>query len=198
MPLTSPLRAPTDAELTALGETGAFVRDGLFGELAAQLRSAALAEVEAASLRPAGVSRGALREESVRGDFIRWVGPDDGPVWAAAHARFAELSEQLNQAAYLGLRRFDLQLAHYPPGARYVRHRDAFVGGPNRRLTAILYLNAGWRPEHGGALRLHLDAGVQDVAPELDRAVIFLSDRVEHEVLPTFAPRLALTAWYSP
>jgi SM-20-related protein len=26
--------------------------------------------------------------------------------------------------------------------------------------------------------------------------VVFLSERVEHEVLPTFAPRLAVTGWF--
>jgi SM-20-related protein len=44
-------------------------------------------------------------------------------------------------------------------------------------------------------LRLHGDAAV-DVAPVLGRLVVFLSAKVEHEVLPTWAPRLAVTAWY--
>jgi len=35
-----------------------------------------------------------------------------------------------------------------------------------------------------------------DVAPVLDRLVVFLSERLDHEVLPTFAPRLAVTAWF--
>jgi SM-20-related protein len=35
-----------------------------------------------------------------------------------------------------------------------------------------------------------------DVEPSLDRLVVFLSERIDHEVLPAFAPRLALTAWY--
>ena len=92
---------------------------------------------------------------------------------------------------------FDLQLAHYPGGGeRYVRHRDAFQGQSNRRVTAIYYANLDWRPEHGGLLRLHLEEGTQDVEPTLDRLVVFLSERVEHEVLPSHAPRLALTAWF--
>ena len=81
-------------------------------------------------------------------------------------------------------------------GARYVRHRDAFPGQGNRRLTAICYLNPDWRPEHGGMLRLHLDTGPLDVEPTLDRLVVFLSERVEHEVLPSRALRLAATAWF--
>ena len=78
-----------------------------------------------------------------------------------------------------------------------MRHRDAFPGGDNRRVTAILYLNPDWQPEHGGQLRLHLDPP-RDVEPFSERLVVFLSDRVEHEVLPAFADRWAITAWYYP
>ena len=63
-------------------------------------------------------------------------------------------------------------------------------------MTAIFYPNPDWRPEHGGLLRLYLKEGTVEVAPSLDRLVVFLSEQLEHEVLPTHAPRLALTAWY--
>jgi hypothetical protein len=33
------------------------------------------------------------------------------------------------------------------------------------------------------------------VDPVADRVVVFLSEEVEHEVLPTRAPRRAVTAW---
>ena len=78
-------------------------------------------------------------------------------------------------------------------------------------MTAIYYANPGWRPENGGALRLHAhgtdgtdaadaatDAGAVDLAPLLDRLLVFLSERVEHEVLPTKTPRWAVTAWFRP
>ena len=34
------------------------------------------------------------------------------------------------------------------------------------------------------------------VDPELDRLIVFLSERVEHEVLPARTPRRAVTAWF--
>ena len=37
----------------------------------------------------------------------------------------------------------------------------------------------------------------QDVLPEGGRLVVFLAGAVEHEVLPAYAPRVALTAWFS-
>ena len=64
-------------------------------------------------------------------------------------------------------------------------------------VTAIYYLNEGWTPSDGGVLRLHIaDGQLVEGQPILDRLVIFLSDRVEHEVLPAHAERLAITAWY--
>jgi len=110
---------------------------------------------------------------------------------------FEALRVECNRDAWLGLTRFDLQLAHYAGGGEhYVRHRDAFVGRAGRRLTAIAYLNAGWVLKDGGQLRLHGDPPT-DLAPLLGRLVVFLSETVEHEVLPTWASRIAITAWYS-
>jgi SM-20-related protein len=78
-------------------------------------------------------------------------------------------------------------------------------------VTAIYYVNPGWRPEDGGALRLHAQgtdgadatdaatsAEAVDLAPLLDRLIVFLSERVEHEVLPTKSTRWAVTAWFRP
>ena len=69
----------------------------------------------------------------------------------------------------------------------------------------ILYLNSAWSAEHGGALRLRPlapsslpaagEAGWVEVAPRLGSLVLFWSHRVEHEVLPSLAPRFALSLW---
>jgi SM-20-related protein len=189
-----------DEEIEALGRVGFFTRDAFLGEERARaIHADAQARVEAGALRPAGIRRGADRTEdtAVRGDFITWVLPESGTALGALQRSFTELGEALSAGAWLGLGRFDLQLAWYPGGGEgYVRHRDAFPGQSNRRVTAIYYANPGWQPAHGGMLRLYLEEGTRDVAPGLDRLVVFLSERLEHEVLPAHAPRLALTAWY--
>lgn len=189
-----------DDEIAALGTRGFFVRDSFLGpERAGTIHAEARACVEAGALKPAGIRRGADRTEdsSVRGDFITWIQPEPGAALRTLWEAFTELGHALSAGAYLGLGRFDLQLAHYPGGgARYVRHRDAFPGQSNRRVTAIYYANPDWRLEHGGVLRLYPDEAPLDVAPTLDRLVVFLSERLEHEVLPAHAPRLALTAWF--
>jgi SM-20-related protein len=190
-----------DAEVVALGERGVLVREGWLGaEPARAVKAEIDALVVAGRLRPAAVSRGAGHrvDPAVRGDAIAWLDPDmGGRALADLRARFAGLREALSRDAWLGLGRTELQLARYPgDGAGYRRHLDAPPGWAGRRATAIYYANPGWRPEHGGCLRLHLPSGPLDVAPALDRLVVFLSERVEHEVLPTFAPRLAVTAWF--
>jgi len=108
-----------------------------------------------------------------------------------------------DRQAYLAVDRMEVQIARYPgDGAAYDRHRDAFVAlpgaRPNRRVTAIYYANPAWTPEAGGVLRLHDPEGPVDVAPVLDRLLVFLSERIDHEVLPTLAPRCAVTAWFRP
>lgn len=192
----------SDTEVEALSSHGYFVRDAFLGEARAlAVRTAALARVEAGTLKPAGIRRGAdhTRDTSVRGDHIEWVLPGAAPELEALWHHFQSLGEAASTGAYLGLGRFDVQLACYPGGGtHYARHRDAFPGQSNRRLTAIWYANADWKPEHGGVLRLFPeDTGAPvDVAPVMDRLVVFLSERLEHEVMPVHASRLALTAWF--
>ncbi|MDC0710250.1 2OG-Fe(II) oxygenase [Stigmatella sp. ncwal1] len=189
-----------DEDIEALGTQGFFIRTACLGEQQARaVHAEAQARAATGALRPAGIRRGADRSEdaAVRGDFIAWLSPEPGSALGGLWEAFASLGEALSAGAYLGLGRFDVQLAHYPGGGtRYVRHRDAFPGQSNRRLTAIYYANPDWKPEQGGQLRLYLEAGTLEVAPALDTLVVFLSERLEHEVLPTHAPRLALTAWY--
>ena len=119
-------------------------------------------------------------------------------------------------------RRMTHQLAHYPGnGTGYVRHRDAYPPSLDsytnlkdrkedyRQLTVIYYLNRHWTPQAGGKLRLYsrhpaassstdglAEAEIHwDIEPVIDRLVIFRADRIEHEVLPAYRERLALTTW---
>ena len=188
-------------EVEGLGTRGYFIRSAFLGEArAVAVRDAALARMASGSLRPAGIRRGAdrTRDSSVRGDLIEWVLPEPDTPLGELWESFRTLGDALSTGAYLGLGRFDLQLACYPGGgAHYSRHRDAFPGQSNRRATAVWYANAGWEPAHGGVLRLYPEGSAPvDVAPVLDTLVVFLSERIEHEVLPAYATRLALTSWY--
>lgn len=194
--------APGPAELEALARGGWFEREGWLGrERALEARAALLARL-GSELAPAGVGRGArhVEERAARGDEIAWLDlalHGALPGIEALLASLEALRVELAQGLRLALPRTELQLSRYvAPGARYLRHRDAFRGGGNRLLTAVYYLNPDWRPEHGGCLRVHGPEGPRDLEPRLDRLVVFVSEQLEHEVLPVHHPRLALTAWF--
>lgn len=188
------------ADIERLGADGFVVGTGFLGpSLAASVHSEAQRLVAEGALKRAGIRRGADHQldGQVRGDSITWLDETAGGVMKDVWRRFDELRLALNELAYQGLRRTELQLAHYPgTGAGYQRHRDAFPGDDNRRITAIVYLNPSWTPEHGGRLALFTDPP-REVDPALDTFVVFRSQVVEHEVQPSYADRLAITAWYS-
>jgi SM-20-related protein len=182
----------------------AVVPDFVAGDVARALREHALALDAQGAFRPAGVGRGDARTErsDVRGDRILWL---DETMPAAVERPLIDalstLRERVNAALYLGLWDFEAHYALYPPGAFYARHRDRFAanrsGASSRVLSFVVYLNEVWRPGDGGALRLHLDDGVQlDVLPQRGTLACFLAERFEHEVLPAIRARLAVTGWF--
>jgi len=93
--------------------------------------------------------------------------------------------------------RTDAMMALYPGGgSRFARHIDNSAND-GRRLTCVCYLNNGWKPEQGGAIRLFVEGKPPvDVFPDGGRIVLFWSKHVAHEVRPTYAPRHAFTLWY--
>lgn len=141
----------------------------------------------------------------MRGDRTLWLDPNSAE---AAHRSLAEAMETLrlalNEGLQLGLFSFEAHYALYPPGASYRRHRDAFhdagATADARVISCALYLNSGWAPEDGGALRIHDgiygDQRAHDVLPVSGTLACFLSQRFEHEVLPAKRDRLAVTGWF--
>jgi SM-20-related protein len=95
-------------------------------------------------------------------------------------------------------------LAVYPgDGTGYVRHKDSDDAHTGRKLTAIVYLNEGWKATDGGSFRIWPgDCGDSDpceeVAPDGGKLVVFYSN-LWHEVLPVVngSARIACTAWFS-
>ncbi|EIE23118.1 hypothetical protein COCSUDRAFT_29112 [Coccomyxa subellipsoidea C-169] len=77
-------------------------------------------------------------------------------------------------------------------------HYDSDESVDARRVTAILYLNPGWEPAHGGELQLFPWPRPPVTIPPLDnRLVIFSTCRMLHRVLPSLAERFCLTTWMS-
>ncbi|MFT5585436.1 MAG: SM-20-related protein [Cognaticolwellia sp.] len=135
------------------------------------------------------------QDNRVRTDRRAWESDLPGR-FLGMRERFVEVSTELNAAAWMGLAGFSIQLAAFEPGGHYQAHRDALRGDKARRVTAILYLNSEWKAADGGCLRVHSSGKSLDIEPRGGRLVVFLSDRLLHEVLPGRAVRHAATAWF--
>jgi len=205
----------TTAELKKLETEGYIIKDSFLGnhEEVVQVLKEAQALNKAGKLKKAGMSKGSefWSDTKVRGDYILWVSDkaqllSSSPKLHDLLARMELLKDELNQACNFDCNKTQIQLACYPGGgARYVRHLDSFVGGTNRRLTALYYLNTEWKKEDGGCLRLYFNHMnlpnktselMRDIEPISDRLLIFQSRRIEHEVLPTNKERFSLTSWF--
>ena len=110
-----------------------------------------------------------------------------------------QLRLRLNRELFLGLFDYECHYAHYPKGAFYKKHVDAFKGESNRRLSTILYLNPQWQPQDGGELVIYDVDGTTELAtvlPVFGSMVIFLSEEFPHEVLTARRSRYSLTGWF--
>jgi len=189
------LRIVDDLAERGWSQQNIFLPDALTRALAAECRQRA-AEGE---LAPAAVGRGSSSEirEGVRGDRIQWIEPGQVDACDRYLTLMNSLREALNRGLFLGLEDFESHFALYPPGAFYLKHVDRFRDDDRRMVSAVLYLNDAWLPEHGGQLRLYLDEGVEhEVVPTGGCLVVFLSGDIPHEVLPASRDRLSLTGWF--
>ena len=134
--------------------------------------------------------------ESIRGDYIRWIDKNEAPQSAKVYIdRLQGLCEYLNQSLYLSLKDHEVHFTIYPAGSFYKRHLDQFKKDDHRKLSVICYLNREWQEHHGGQLRMYLKDGTVELLPISGRLVCFRSDQIEHEVLPSTKDRLSLTGW---
>jgi SM-20-related protein len=163
-----------------------------------ELREEAGAVQREGRLRPAATGRGSSRRDAgLRGDSTAWIDPlACGAATAAWWSAMDALRVALNRRLLLGMETFEAHFACYPPGAGYARHRDRFADDDARVLSLACYLNTDWPVDAGGALRLHLPDGARDVAPRAGTVVLFLSDEIEHEVLPATQSRWSIAGWF--
>ena len=178
------------------------------GFLPPELVSALVADVHSLRARQAQASHASAAHGSVEWHELLPNAPEAHPEEDATGLGGRErllqlvctLSSQLEEATGTSLdAQPELKYAYYPCGGRYQRHIDGFnAGSIAREWSFLLYLNEGWSPSDGGYLRVH-DLGGSgdhlDIAPEAGTLVLFKSDVVSHEVMPTTARRLAIVGW---
>lgn len=190
-----------DSLLDALVEQGWFEwPNALDEELCLEL----LAEVESldeeGELRRAGIGRGdALQlNKDIRRDQIKWLDNSTFPQQRYLK-HMANLQCQLNRALFLGLFEYECHFALYKKGDFYKKHLDSFRGKANRMVTTVLYLNPDWQAEWGGQLVIYNEDSSQKLAtinPRIGKMVVFMSEQIPHEVLPTLHPRVSIAGWF--
>jgi len=196
------LAGDCDALITLLAEQGWAVVEGFFTPHWAK---GALAEIRAiertGGFKLAAVGRRRARKVArrIRSGENHWLLPDSAPPYLAVYfAVLNELMALMNRRFFLGLWSLEVNAARYPPGAFYRRHVDAFKGRSNRKVSTIAYLQEGWRPDHGGLLRMWTpDGAMVEIPPSAGTLVCFLSEETPHEVLPARRrTRYSLSGWF--
>ena len=137
----------------------------------------------------------------IRSDEVLWMDATSlSPLQAIFWEKVAEVQQVLNRRCFLGLKSFEGHFARYPIGSFYKRHVDQFHAVPHRVVTVILYLNESWTEADGGQLRMYFpqedgSERIEDVLPVGGRLVVFLSEEIPHEVMPTQKERMSITGW---
>ena len=142
--------------------------------------------------RDAAIQNGVVSQ--IRSDHILWI--NDELKIAQQHIDYLNaLSEQLNQAFFLGIQEVEAHFACYNAGEFYALHRDNPQQKNGRPISTVYYLHEEWQEDWGGELRLQ-DKNEQwhVIAPKPNRIAIFQSDLL-HEVIQAKQQRLSITAW---
>lgn len=171
----------------------------LSAELSAALAAECRALMAAGALKKAGIGRGGEQtiRADIRGDHIVWLRSGQSAACDSYLQLMDQLRLALNRSFFLGLEEYESHFAFYPPGTAYQTHLDRFRDDDKRTISAVIYLNEGWLPEHGGALRMHPEGQPAiEVLPLAGRLAVFLSASMPHEVLPATRDRLSLAGWF--
>ncbi|MGY8871698.1 MAG: 2OG-Fe(II) oxygenase [Pseudomonadales bacterium] len=187
-----------DLIATALSQQGYIIlENALPSKLVSNLLIAATEQ--AAQFKPAGIGRDNLHQVNkvIRTDHILWLSSSN-TAESAYLIEMEALREAMNKRLFMGLFDYEASFAHYPSGAFYKKHLDAFKGQTNRVLTTVFYLNDHWQEEQGGDLVIYNTQSdlPLHVNPEAGTLVIFLSDEFPHEVKTTYSDRYSIAGWF--
>lgn len=162
------------------------------------LKEALLTKIAFGKLQQAGIGNRVnfAVNNPVRSDKILWLENDSEEIGEKYFLAETQLfCDYLNETCFLSIRTQEFHYASYQIGAFYKRHLDRFKNDDSRKFSIIVYLNEDWLAENGGELVLYLENGTKKIQPIFGRTVIFKSDLLEHEVLPSTRERLSITGW---
>lgn len=132
--------------------------------------------------------------QNIRSDLNLWV--ENSDLKLSSYFKQIEFFHQiLKKEFFLPIKRYETQLAYYPKGAAYAKHKDRHTNTDARIVSSVFYLNKNWTLNDGGQLRIYTDNQTVDIEPIANRLIVFRSE-LEHEVLTSHANRKSLTTWF--
>jgi len=152
-------------------------------------------ELDSFNLAKIGPAEEKQSDSSIRTDKTFWIDRKRDVELNKFFSLVEELMQQIAQQLFLSLNGYEFHLASYSKGGFYKAYLDQFDSRSNRMISLIIYLNEDWNEDHGGELLIHSSPTNTKVEPILNRAVLFRSDVVLHEVLPSNRERKSLTGW---
>lgn len=174
------------------------IDDFISEDLYREIRSHFLAKLEEDNFDKAGIGALGLNtvKKEIRGDFTYWLDHDKDAELTSFYQLKDELIYVMKRYCFLSIADSEFHYAFYPPGAHYEAHVDQFAERNNRIISFVLYLNEGWQKGDGGELKIfEKDGNERLVEPFSKRCVLFKSDCVLHQVMPTSKDRYSLTGW---
>ena len=155
------------------------------------LRNEILQKFEPAKI---GSSEIEQRKSEIRSDFTLWLERSRDTDILGFFELIDELIKHSGELLFLSLQGYEFHFANYPVGGFYKPHLDQFDSRSNRMLSLVIYLNNDWQKGDGGELKIH-SPKIEIIEPLYNRAVLFRSDIVLHEVLPSYKKRRSITGW---
>ncbi len=138
----------------------------------------------------------AIQNKLIRGDKIYWLDrKHNDPYENDFFDLMDSFVSHLNSTCYTGITGYEFHYTLYETGSFYKKHLDQFRNNGSRQYSMIMYLNADWKENDGGELRIHHIDSQQNISPVNGKSVFFKSSELEHEVLLTNKPRLSITGW---
>ena len=147
---------------------------------------------------PAGIGNSDAKDahQKTRSDKIFWLDKKNNSINEQAFTEQVEdFIAYLNKTCYTGINAYEFHYALYDTGSYYHRHRDQFKSNNDRKYSLISYLNDDWVAADGGALLIYQDDKTETILPNIQKAVFFKSDELEHEVSIAQRPRMSITGW---
>lgn len=170
----------------------------LSASLSAHLKDNLIDLFENKKLVHAGVGNDVLvnQDKLIRSDVIYWLDRKHDNQY---ENDFFDLMNRfvayLNRTCYTGITGYEFHYTLYEPGTFYKKHIDQFQHNGSRQYSMIMYLNAGWKIEDGGELRIYHADEEQNISPNSGKSVFFKSSDLAHEVLLTNKQRMSITGW---